>query len=308
MTIREALRFGAARLRAQGIASPFLDASLLLGALLRLDRAGLYLADLQELSGTTEASFRQSLKRRLAGEAVAYILGYREFRNLNFLVNEAVLIPRPDTETLVEAALQYLQSFQELGAASPKVLDLGAGSGAVAVSLKHEYPEISLYASDISPLALRLARENARRLLGSATGHPGGGICFRESDLFAGFDRPGSGGFSGPFHLIVSNPPYVPTGAIASLDAAVRREPRIALDGGGDGLDLIRRIITQGPDQLVPGGVLLLEADPRQMPAIAALLRDRGYRDPQTYQDLSQQERVIGAKGPAAQDNHAQVS
>ncbi|MDR2499992.1 MAG: peptide chain release factor N(5)-glutamine methyltransferase [Treponema sp.] len=298
MTIREALRLGAARLRAQGIASPFLDASLLLGALLRLDRAGLYLADLQELSGAVEASFRQSLQRRLAGEAAAYILGYREFRNLNFLVTEAVLIPRPDTETLVEAALQYLRSFQELGAPAPKVLDLGAGSGAVAVSLKHECPEASLYASDISPQALRLARENARRLLGSAPEHPDGGICFGESDLFAGLGRPGSGGFSGPFHLIVSNPPYVPTGIIASLDPAIRREPRLALDGGGDGLDLIRRIIAQGPDQLVSGGVLLLEADPRQMPAIAVLLRDRGYGDLQTYQDLSQQERVIGGRYP----------
>jgi release factor glutamine methyltransferase len=152
----------------------------------------------------------------------------------------------------------------------------------VAVALKHEAPGLDVHASDISPEALETARRNARRLLGESA------LTFVLSDLF---DR-----VPGPFHLITANPPYIETGDIPGLPAEVRREPRLALDGGPDGLLLIRRIIAGAPERLYPGGLLLLEADPRQIKTIAAELEQRGFKGIQTYRDLSGAERVIGGR------------
>jgi release factor glutamine methyltransferase len=166
-------------------------------------------------------------------------------------------------------------------------LDLCTGSGAVAIALKHECPEIEVFASDLSPEALETARLNAARLLGTAL-EPA--VTFIQSDLF---DR-----ISRRFHLITANPPYVCTGDIKKLPREVRGEPRLALDGGADGLDLIRALIAGAPDHLFSGGVLLLEADPRQMPRIASLLEHQGFLDIQTYRDLSGAERVIGGRMP----------
>ncbi|MDR2631791.1 MAG: peptide chain release factor N(5)-glutamine methyltransferase [Spirochaetaceae bacterium] len=286
ITAGEALKAGAALLRSAGIDTPFLDASLLLGEILRLDRAGLILAEGTPLSPETRSLFDQSLKRRLSGECVAWILGRREFRGLDFIVGPQVLVPRPDTETLVEAALEFIDlrgaKFPEGGLLAPlSVLEIGTGSGAVAVSLKAERPALMVSASDISPPALDLARSNAQRLLGKADG-----VNFISGSLFDGI--------AGFFDLVLSNPPYVPTALLETLAPEVRREPRIALDGGSDGLDLIRPIIAGAPEHLRPGGMLLLEADPGQMPAIAALLTRQGYRNIRVFQDLSGRDRVIG--------------
>jgi release factor glutamine methyltransferase len=281
ITLGEALTQGAALLRSAGIDTPFLDASLLLGEILRLDRAGLVLAERTPLSPDVRGLFDKSLKRRLSGECAAWILGRREFRGLEFTVTPEVLVPRPDTEILVEAALEFIDIREPPGQLD--LLDLCTGSGAVAVALKHERPGLSVCASDISPQALDLARKNVRRLLGKA-----GGITVIQSDLF---DR-----ISGFFDLIVSNPPYVPSALLETLAVEVRREPRIALDGGPDGLDLIRPIIAGAPEHLRPGGRLLLEADPGQMPAITALFAQGGYGDIRVFQDLSGQDRVAGAR------------
>jgi release factor glutamine methyltransferase len=276
-TVSEALTQGAALLRAAGIDTPSLDASLLLGEILRLDRAGLILAGPAPLSPEDRGLFDESLKRRLSGECVAWILGRREFRGLDFAVSPAVLVPQPDTETLVEAALEFIDPRGP----GLTLLDLCTGSGAVAVSLKHERPGLAVSASDISPPALDLARKNARRLLGQAHG-----IRFFQGSLF---ER-----ISGSFDLIVSNPPYVPSALLETLAPEVRREPRIALDGGSDGLDLIRPIIAGAPEHLRPGGLLLLEAAPEQMPAITALFARGGYGDIRVFQDLSGQDRAAG--------------
>jgi release factor glutamine methyltransferase len=178
----------------------------------------------------------------------------------------------------------------------------------VAVALKHERPEIEVFAADISPEALETARLNAVRLLGTELEpvgtelkqaetklrHAGDvlalspAVIFIQSDLFAGIPR--------RFHLITANPPYVKTGELAGLSREVRGEPRLALDGGEDGLDLIRAIISGAPDHLFPGGVLLLEADPRQMPLIVSLFEDQGFGDILSYRDLSGAERVIGGR------------
>jgi release factor glutamine methyltransferase len=177
------------------------------------------------------------------------------------------------------------------GGAQEKVLDLCTGSGAVAISLKYELPELEVWASDISEATLEVARINATRLLGTELRAES--IHFFQSDLFASINK--SSLLPARYSLIVSTPPSVRTEEIQALSPEVKREPLLALDGGEDGLDLIRRIVDESPAHLFPGGWLLLEADPRQMKAIAALLETKGYKDILAFRDLSGQERVIGA-------------
>ena len=277
MTVREAL----AEAAAAGMSA--LDASLLLAEVLNTSRSSLIAADSRPLDEASLAAFRALVKRRLDGECVAYILGRKEFYGLDFQVTPAVLVPRPDTETLVEAALDVIKQLAPTNQPL-RVLDLCTGSGAIAIALKHTMPELEVWAADISAEALAVARANAARLL------PPDSIHFCHSDLFSAL--------SPPFHLIVSNPPYVPTAEIAGLDPEVRGEPLLALDGGSDGLDIIGRIISGAPQFLCSNGALLLEADPRQMERIAALLPLVGgplvgFTDIQIRRDLSGKERVI---------------
>jgi release factor glutamine methyltransferase len=246
--------------------------------------------------------FQKLLKRRRDGECVAYILGRKEFRGFDFAVNPSVLVPRPDTETLVEAALERLTAGERLAGneqlaagGRPRILDLCTGCGAVAIALKNEMPELELWASDISAGALEIARANAARLL------PASAIHFRLGSIYGALTPDGYGKFSPDrespvFSLIVSNPPYIPSEEIERLPIEVKKEPRIALDGGTDGLEIIRTIIKGAPDYLHSGGELLLEADPGQMKSIAVLLEEAGFEDIRTYRDLSGHERVIGAK------------
>ncbi|MDR3333425.1 MAG: peptide chain release factor N(5)-glutamine methyltransferase [Treponema sp.] len=271
ITQRSLLAEGAAVLAT--IETPGLDAALLLADLLHTDRAGLIIRALDPVSEELRRRYVQVLERRRAGECVAYILGRKEFRGLDFTVTPDVLVPRPDTETLVEAALKVREA--------KTLLDLCTGSGAVAISLKHEWPGIEVWASDISVKALEVARGNAERFLRKEAIH------FVASDLF---DR-----IEGRFDIITANPPYIPTGMIESLAPEVRGEPRLALDGGEDGLGIIRRLIEDAADHLYPGGVLLIEGDPRQMGAIASLFASRGYGTVQIHEDLAGRPRVIGA-------------
>jgi release factor glutamine methyltransferase len=282
MTIRESLAEAAAA------GTSALDASLLLAGVLNTSRSSLIAADSRPLDETALAAFRALVNRRLAGECVAYILGRKEFYGLAFQVSPAVLVPRPDTETLVEAALASIAEMKKAAAANQplRVLDVCTGSGAVAVALKHTIPELEVWAADISAEALAVARANAARLL------PPDSIHFCHSDLLSAL------GSELSFHLIVSNPPYIPTAEIAGLAPEVRGEPLLALDGGDDGLAVIGRIISGAPQFLCStnqrfAGILLLEADPRQMKRIAALLRQAGFTNIQTYRDLSGAERVI---------------
>jgi release factor glutamine methyltransferase len=300
VTVREALTEGSAALKSACLASPALDASLLLAELLGVGRASLAARGPDPLPAESTAAFRRLIERRLGGECVAYILGRKEFRGLDFAVHPAVLVPRPDTETLVEAALETMRERRaarggEPAAGALNVLDLCAGSGAVAVALKHEMPELEVWAADISGEALETAKANAARLLPRNRYTP---IRFRQGDLFDALSSAPEcpGGYS--FALIVSNPPYVPGAEIQNLSPEVQKEPRLALDGGGDGLDIIRNIIAGAPDFLCPGGALLLEADPSQMRAAAGLLETNGFIDIKTYRDLSNNERVIGGFRP----------
>jgi len=308
MTIREALAEGTASLAGAGIETPGLDSSLLLAEVLKTSRSKLTAATHDNISQESVTTFRQLIKRRQSGECTAYILGRKEFYGLEFLVNPSVLVPRPDTETLVEIALKRIgsgewgvgsgeqgtenreqgtQNKAVVGKQSPRVLDLCTGSGAIAIVLKHTMPELEVWATDISAEALETAQTNATRLL------PPDSIRFLQGDLYDALP-PRTPNPEPRTLIIVSNPPYVPTTEIPSLAPEVRMEPALALDGGDDGLDVIRKIVSRAPEFLCKGGSLLLEADPRQMADISSLYKEAGFSDIQTHTDLSGRERVIG--------------
>jgi release factor glutamine methyltransferase len=249
----------------------------------------------EEAAENVPENYRRLLKRRLDGECVAYILGAKEFYGLEFSVNPCVLVPRPDTETLVEAALELTKLAQRricTGVKPEKIrlLDLCTGSGAIAIAIKHKMPETAVCASDISREALKLAKTNAERILREEPDRSSarGTVEFIQSDLFENIP--------GKFHLIVSNPPYIPKGEIETLAPELRREPRIALDGGADGLEITGKIISRSQDYLLSGGSLLLEAAPEQMPEIRILLENLNFGDIKTFKDLAGRERVIAAK------------
>jgi len=308
MIIREAIAQAAADLKKARLETPSLDASLLLAHILKISRASLAARTAEPLSDENHAALRALVQRRLNGECIAYIIGKKEFRGLEFLVNSSVLVPRPDTETLVETALETIRkkfttvfhggntelhgegNGEESIGRTIRVLDLCTGSGAVAIALKNEMPELEIHATDISAEALEVAKTNAQRLLGENKIH------FYHGDLYNALPSPHCSSFivHCSFSIIIANPPYIPTGEINTLCAEVQNEPRLALDGGKTGLEIITRIIDGANIFLQCGGSLLLEADPRQMKKIAALLAEKGFYDIKLYNDLSGQERVIG--------------
>jgi len=276
MLVSEACAQGCADLKYADIDTPALDASLLLAHVLNTSRESLLAKSKDILSEKNCAAYCGLIERRCSGECIAYIIGKKEFRGLEFAVNPSVLVPRPDTETLVEAAVHISGKI--------RILDLCTGSGAVAVALKNEKPEFEITAADISAGAIETAKKNAACLLPA-----GSQINFCIGDLF---DALPSRDYL--FDIIVSNPPYVSSDEIKTLSAEVQNEPVIALDGGADGLGIIKRIINKAPEYLQPEGMLLLEADPRQMREISALLENKGFTEIQFYNDLSGSQRVIG--------------
>jgi release factor glutamine methyltransferase len=223
---------------------------------------------------------RELVKRRSAAEPVAYLVGHREFFSLDFEVTRDVLIPRPDTETLVVEVLELLKLVTK-----PRILEFGTGSGCIAVSLAVNRPEADIVATDASPATLTVAARNAERH-GVAER-----IEFRSGDLFAPL-RDGE-----QFDLIVSNPPYVPTAEIDRLAADVREhEPRSALDGGADGLDVIRRIVAGAIRHVAAGGWVVLECSPEQVPAVRELFGQAGYGEILVRQDLAGRGRAVCAR------------
>jgi release factor glutamine methyltransferase len=263
-----ALRQGLARVDAQ---------ILLLHTLARPlhDRAWLLAHDTDLLTEVQQRIWDQALQRRLQGEPVAYITGHKDFFGLTLHVDARVLDPRPDTEILVEWALELLPAGQ-----AARVLDLGTGSGAVALAIQHQRPAARVTAVDASRDALAVASDNALRL-----GLPVQCVLSHWMEKVPG-----------PFELIVSNPPYVADGDPHL--AALRHEPLSALTSGADGLDDIRQIIAQAPSRLAPGGWLLLEHGWDQAAPVQALLREAGYVQVQSRRDLGGHERCTGAVMP----------
>jgi release factor glutamine methyltransferase len=287
MTICEALAQGGAVLKTAGIDTFSLDASLLLANILNISRSSIIARGTEVLKEENLNKFNSFIDRRKKGECAAYITGNKEFFGLNFTVNQNVLVPRPDTEILVEAALEHLKTLNIDNKEKNKthILDLCTGCGTIAISIKYEMPEIEVCGADISAQALEIANENAEKLLVNDS------IKFFKGDLYNALPE---ANFS--FSLIISNPPYIPTDEIQTLAAEVRNEPFIALDGGKSGLEIIERIIEKAPDLLQHNGFILLEASPYQMEKISFLLVNRGFKDIKLYKDLSGQDRVIGGK------------
>ncbi len=270
-----------------GLASPRLDAEVLLAHVLGLRRIDLYLQFDRPVQADERARFRELVRLRAAKRVpVAYLTGVREFWSRSFEVGPAVLIPRPETETLVRAALELPAS---------RVLEIGVGSGAVAAALALERPELSVVATDCSAAALAVARANLERL-GVAER-----VQLRDGDVAA--DGLGAQG-DGPFDVIVSNPPYIARGELADLEPELQHEPPLALDGGPDGLDVIRRILHAGPGLLAADGAILLEIGCGQAPAVASLMESAGARQVETRRDYAGIERVVagrfGGGAPAA--------
>lgn len=279
-TVAEVLHTATTRLADGGIDSPRLDAEVLLAHVLNCRRLSLYIDAEKILSLEKILRFDELITRRLKKIPVAYLTGTREFMGLSFAVNEHVLIPRPDTEILTEGVGEFLRG---LGKAVTFV-DLGTGSGAICISILKFIKAARAAAVDISAEALTVAKFNAQKF------HVDDRLEFFQGDMFA----PLAGKI---FNAIVSNPPYIPTGELETLQAEVTREPHLALDGGADGLNFYRRIINDAPKFLVAGGLLAFEVGINQADAVKNLLVDNGcFDEPETWRDLSNIERVVTAQ------------
>jgi release factor glutamine methyltransferase len=263
--------------------SPRLDAELLLGYALHVDRVRLIVDAQRPLQEDELARYRALLVRRRRHEPVAYILGEREFYGLRFSVNRHVLIPRPDTETLVNVALARTKERNLHG----RALDVCTGSGCVAIAFAKERPTWQVTGSDLSADALDVARHNALRL-GTIWN-----LDFRRSDLFAEIEREAG------FDLIMANPPYVPDAEVPTLSPDIKNhEPASALCGGPDGLALIRRLVKAAPQLLAPGGLLALEVGAGQAPRVAKGLMSYGFSEVQRERDYGGIERVVSGRLP----------
>lgn len=271
-TVREVLASAEERLAYAGCRSPRLDAELLLAEVLGVERAVLVTDASRPLSWDEADAFQALVARREGREPVAYILGRKGFRHIDLHVDARVLIPRPDTEPLVEAALDLPPGA--------RVVELGTGSGAVALALKHERPDLEVTATDIDEDALDVARANARRL--------GLDVTLRRADLMEGA--------GGPFDAVLANLPYVDVVDYAGLDPEIAaHEPRIAVVAGESGFALIRRLIAQ----LRRTPFVALEVGLAQEERVATMLRRAGYVDIETWRDLAGIERVVvGCREP----------
>lgn len=298
-TVRSALQRARLLFRERGVETGALDAEVLLAHVLGCGRGHLYREPDAPLGPAEQARFEELVHRRLAGEPVAYLVGRREFMGLEFKVDARVLVPRPETELLVETALVLLGWARPPAATVPAGLptapatgiavDVGTGSGAVAVSLARFLPQLRVFATDISPAALEVARENARR-------H---GVDRRVEFLPGSLLKPLRGrGLEKKAALVAANLPYIPTGELPNLPAGVRDfEPRVALDGGPDGLSPHRRLLAAAGDYLAPGGYLLLEIGPGQGETLAQEA-PAGFRS-RVVRDLAGRERLVVMRAPA---------
>lgn len=275
-TLGQALEEARRRL-AGASASPALDAEVLLAHVLAIDRGRLRARDVEPCPTAALARFRALLARRAAGEPVAYLTGSKGFRDLELEVAPGVLIPRPETELLVELALRL-----GAGLDAPAVLDLGTGSGAIALALAREWPAARVVAVDVSPAALAVARRNAERAgIANVTFVQG-----RWLDAIAG-----------RFDLVVSNPPYVASGDVHL--PALAHEPGIALVPGPTGLEALEAILRDAPAQLAPDGWLVVEHGASQGEAVRRMFARAGLGEVATFRDLAGLERVTAGRRPA---------
>jgi len=274
-SVFEVLKAASEQFSAAHIDNPRLDAEILLAHVLKWRRLQLYVDSDKILPLESVLHFNQLVNRRLEGFPVAYLTGSKDFMGLTFAVNENVLIPRPDTEILAEGVGNYLHGLGR----EVIFADLGTGSGAICISILKFVKNACAVAVDISESALDVAKLNAAKF------HVEDRIKFFCGDLFEPL--------TGKFDAIVSNPPYIPTNDLKNLQSEVKREPRLALDGGIDGLNFYRRIFSDAPRFLVKGGLLAVEIGINQAQAVKTLAEAAGFVDIQIFKDLAGIERVV---------------
>ncbi|MBX6311715.1 MAG: peptide chain release factor N(5)-glutamine methyltransferase [Isosphaeraceae bacterium] len=279
-TVGRLLTWTADFLKRKGSESPRLDAEVLLAEVLGWQRVQLYTHFEEEVGERARAQFRDLVRRRAEGCPVAYLVGRKEFFSLPLTVSPAVLIPRPDTETVV---VTFLELFK--GHPGPLALDIGTGSGCIAIACTSQHKTARFLATDISAEALAVAEANARKL-GVADR-----IAFHQGDLYEPIAE------AGPFDAILSNPPYIPTDVVPTLEPGVRDyEPHTALDGGSDGLRVVARLIEGAPARLKPGGYLILEIGTAQEEPVRALIAARPeLKLAPTIRDAANHPRVVQA-------------
>jgi release factor glutamine methyltransferase len=284
-TIEAARRALTARLKSAGIGSAELDARMLAGAALGLDLTALVAATMRIITLSEAKCLENFMQRRLAGEPVARILGVKEFWGLALQLSPATLVPRPDTETVVELALD-IERGEQRPDLPPRIADIGTGSGAILLALLSEWREATGVGTDISWQALQTASRNAARL----------GLAARSAFVACNY----AAALSGKFDLIVSNPPYIRSVDIAGLERAVREyDPLAALDGGADGLDAYRALIPQAARLLAPGGTLIVEAGCGQSGPISELMNSSGLTSEKPPKaDLAGVPRAVAGRKP----------
>lgn len=275
MTYREAVEFGTKCLTDAGVPDAALDAWYLLQMVCKIERSYYYVHGEEDITQDAQKEYEIAVQKRAEHIPLQYIIGEQEFMWLRFKVNSNVLIPRQDTETLVEQVLKIVKPGM-------KVLDLCTGSGCVLISVLKNAPELTGMGSDISKAALLVAKENAKLHEVDAE--------WVRSDLFDNITE--------TFDVIMANPPYIPTGEILSLMPEVRDfEPENALDGGADGLDFYRKIAGQVKDYLNPGGYVYMEIGYDQGEAVSELMRNAGFTEVEVIKDLARNDRVVKGKG-----------
>lgn len=275
MTYREAVEFGTKCLTDAGVPDAALDAWYLLQMVCKIERSYYYVHGEEDITQDAQKEYEIAVQKRAEHIPLQYIIGEQEFMGLRFKVNSNVLIPRQDTETLVEQVLRIVKPGM-------KILDLCTGSGCVLISVLKNAPELTGMGSDISKTALLVAKENAKLHEVDAE--------WVRSDLFDNITE--------TFDVIMANPPYIPTGEILSLMPEVRDfEPENALDGGADGLDFYRKITEQVRDYLNPGGYLYMEIGYDQGEAVSELMRNAGFTEVEVIKDLARNDRVVKGKG-----------
>lgn len=279
-TILELLQWTEQHFRAQGIESARLDAEILLAHALGTQRVGLYLDFEKPTYPEERARFRELVMRRARDRVpVAQLVGVREFWSLELNVTSDVLSPRPETETLVEAALDRLPDKER----AYRVLDLGTGSGAVALAIRSERPQATVTATDISPEALQIARANAEQL------HLSEGLRLFEGDLFEAVAGE-------KFDLVVSNPPYIARRDAGGLPPELAHEPEVALFGGEDGYEVLERVVAGLAEALRPGGAVAIELASDQAERVAGWLSEGGFIEIEIIRDLTRRPRVVAAR------------
>lgn len=284
-TVQRIIDWTTQHFRKCGCDSPRLDAEILLAHVRGCDRIQLYTRYAEILSADERACMRDLVNRRAQREPVAYLVGYREFFGLDFKVNRDVLIPRPDTEVLVLEALEKLR-----GLAAPRILEIGTGSGCVAITLASQNPGLHVTATDISDSALQIAEQNARQHRVSER------ITFRRGNLFEPLEA------AQPYDMVISNPPYVAESDRAHLQPEILdHEPPQALFAGPDGMNILRLLVSQSSRFLKEGAWLLLELSPEQAPEMRRMFQIDGcWENPVEISDLSGQVRVIHCQRSAA--------